>query len=308
MKLHEGDVERFWVRGLRSLPDGQPCYLLDGPDGFSTLLPEKYYRNYGIETGRPMECKISRINCNGKVFLEPMHPVYSIGMSYEFNILERQLFSDNECEFTAIAIKDSSSDIHLVVMPGKFENEYISCRVHSIRKGQIKLVTDSSDVHRDASDDHGLILPFRCAGVFRISETEAYHVFHYQKLRFAFLSFRYFLPNQFKPGSLTDMMACYSKRNQGIQLEPIHPMYQPSMVYPFRYDSIVEDHDILRGFKRFIRVKDAEENFYNVPVMGLKYKGFTPGQSVYCRVRSYRNGKPIFEIDQLLISKSFQGK
>jgi hypothetical protein len=57
------------------------------------LLPVEPYNNYCIGGNSTIECRIDKINCSGKVFLEPRHPVYIEGETYDF-IVHRASIKD----------------------------------------------------------------------------------------------------------------------------------------------------------------------------------------------------------------------
>ena len=55
-------------------------------NGLKHLIPADYYKDYGIRAGETVKCRLDRINCLGRFFFEPEHPVYKRGNTYEFNL------------------------------------------------------------------------------------------------------------------------------------------------------------------------------------------------------------------------------
>lgn len=302
IKLMEGDTAEFEIIGLRTLPDDQICYLLRGPDGFSSLLPQKYFKQYGFETGKSIVCTVDRINCNGRIFLEPQHPIYSAGQYYPFKIINRRSFNSSMGVHTFLALFDDFNHIHVVCVDGIYDKDEIEYKVQSIHKGRLYLESSPfnySDTPDFVSDK---LIVFEKTGVMHVDNYSVFHLFINDRGGYTSLSFKYFHENRFFEGEKVPMLMRFSNRSKQIHYEPILPHFLPDRIYPFRFVEIIEDHDILRGHKRFIRVKDEFSTLYDVPAMGLNTKKLNQGQQVCCRIRSYRNGIPVPEIDQALLS------
>lgn len=86
-RLKEGGIYPFQISGLIRLPDSTEHFVLIDPNGVKHLLERKHYLNYRFETGQMISCRIDKINCNGKFFIEPLHPFYRIGNRYQFKVL-----------------------------------------------------------------------------------------------------------------------------------------------------------------------------------------------------------------------------
>ena len=88
MKLQEGEVHLFQVLKAVSIAGEGDFFQLRHPSGRRLLLSASRYNNHGIKPGSNIECKIDKVTCTGKVFLEPKHPVYSEGNTYPFDVIE----------------------------------------------------------------------------------------------------------------------------------------------------------------------------------------------------------------------------
>lgn len=89
MKLKEGEVYRFQVLKTVSIPDQGVFFQLRHPSsGRRLLLSASRYSNYGIEPGSIINCKVEKVSCTGKVYLEPKHPLYIEGNTYPFDIIK----------------------------------------------------------------------------------------------------------------------------------------------------------------------------------------------------------------------------
>jgi hypothetical protein len=85
-RLTEGDTHPFAILKVISLGEGEDWFVLQDPLGYKILMPQWYYRDYGFEPGQTISCRIDKINCNGRMFLEPRHPHYEEGQAYSFEV------------------------------------------------------------------------------------------------------------------------------------------------------------------------------------------------------------------------------
>lgn len=83
-RLREGKVYPFRITGRIELPEGDKYFVLSDPNLVKHLLAEKYYENYCFEPGQLIDCRVDKINCNGKIYIEPLHPFYRLGKKYSF--------------------------------------------------------------------------------------------------------------------------------------------------------------------------------------------------------------------------------
>jgi hypothetical protein len=145
-RLEEGKHYLFQVIGQVILQDEQSYFILEDPYKIRHLLPAWFYKNYGIEAGKSINCKVDKINCTGRVYLEPEHPYYVEGKFYSFPILH--LTNHPHKVKISIIVTDIFENEISVAYPkdivnGKIENREavnISCKVANIRKGKPILI------------------------------------------------------------------------------------------------------------------------------------------------------------------------
>jgi len=83
--LIPGEIYNFWIIKKIKLPDGNNYFVMRDPYGEKHLLPSKYYDYYNIYPQSYYLCKIDKVNCQGRLFFEPVHPIYIIGNEYFFS-------------------------------------------------------------------------------------------------------------------------------------------------------------------------------------------------------------------------------
>ncbi len=137
IKLTEGEWFTFRIHNLLQLQDNEWYYILEDINGLKHFMPAGYYESYGLKTGDEILCKVDRINCTGRVFLEPQHPEYKAGEVYNFTI-EETTNIDTENAVTVKDILGNSIEVQLFddINSGvRYENQ-VRCLVKSIKKGK----------------------------------------------------------------------------------------------------------------------------------------------------------------------------
>jgi len=134
--LAEGQSFPFKICKHLQLQDGEWYYILQDVNGFKHFLPSEFYRDYSLSIGDEIICRIDKINCTGRIFLEPKHPFYQEGENYLFSIAK-----PSDCDNTqVIYVHDMYRNciqvpIYEKLKPELFETNEIWCHVKTIRKG-----------------------------------------------------------------------------------------------------------------------------------------------------------------------------
>lgn len=89
--IEEGKYYFFEVVNELSFSKKENYFILKDIFKRKHLLNKKFYMNYKIEIGKKIECKVDKINCQGRVFLEPKNPFYNIGDFGNFNFIEKKI-------------------------------------------------------------------------------------------------------------------------------------------------------------------------------------------------------------------------
>jgi hypothetical protein len=136
IKIEEGNVLFFKVLNIVTLQDNRDYYILEDQNSVKHFIDAEMYANYGIEVGSKIECKVDKINCTGRIILEPIHPIYCEGQSYFFNLVSAQetragiRLTIADIFQNKIELNVPSSLMH------SFEQEnFIKCKVIHLKKG-----------------------------------------------------------------------------------------------------------------------------------------------------------------------------
>jgi hypothetical protein len=138
-KLEEGNSYLFKVYGMVTLQDDRVYLILEDPYSIRHLLPSWYFNRYGIQQGQTITCIVDKINCTGRVYLEPEHPYYTIGSVYEFQL--RTVQRNEQRKKAKLILTDIFENETEVDCPWEFAGaidnyQYISCTVMGLRKGK----------------------------------------------------------------------------------------------------------------------------------------------------------------------------
>lgn len=142
-KLEEGKTYRFLVDKLLSLHDANYFVLIDEWNN-KHLLPQKYYIHYPIEVGKQINCYVNKINCNGKIFLEPVHPIYKIGDIDIFTLTkleERIKQKSKELYYVALAKNEKTNKAAVLNYTDSHHTMPFNakCEVIKIKKAEVLL-------------------------------------------------------------------------------------------------------------------------------------------------------------------------
>jgi len=138
--LSEGNLFPFRILNLIQLQDNAWYYVLQDINGLKHFMPAKYYNNYGFKIGNEILCKIDKVNCTGRIFLEPENPYYKEGEIYYFEVLS---YSEKENEKRMFVREKSGNSIEVLIYDNKFidliDGNKVRCLVKSIQKGEPEL-------------------------------------------------------------------------------------------------------------------------------------------------------------------------
>jgi hypothetical protein len=115
------------------LEDDNRYMVLEDIYGMRHFLEHECFKSYNLVETSDIECRVEKINCTGRIYLEPVHPFYRLGSEYRFNvssIIETEegiLLSVHDCFNNMLNIKITDQN-NLV-------DKNIVARIESIKKG-----------------------------------------------------------------------------------------------------------------------------------------------------------------------------
>lgn len=290
MKLKEGKSYRFKNLKTVFLPDGEENIILEGPDGLKYLLPVANYSNYSLSEKSEFKCRIDRINCTGKVFLEPEHPFYKEGLEYEFIVANTpDLRADEGKGIVSIVGTDGSS---FEVPVSLLENapdpgSRIKLPVKRISKGKL-FFTELRNEEKLVSLPEGGRFEFRITGTVTGKDMEEYYTVTDTYGGEHLLKRRYYRDYGFSNGSVFRGTILRSGPEKQLKIEPDNPWYRTGDILDLTVTSVCSS-PVGDGY-----MVDACDRYGTVHRLECKIK--PQGNSLRSRVIRLKKGKPLLVI------------
>jgi len=135
--LSEGEWLTFKIHNLVQLQDDAWYFVLQDINGLKHFLPAENYKSYGFKTGDKITCKIDKINCTGRIYLEPKHPCYSEGEIYYFDVLNDPNPRQKDVWILRDILGNSIEvNVNSIINIDINEEKKVRCIVKSIKKGR----------------------------------------------------------------------------------------------------------------------------------------------------------------------------
>jgi len=143
-KLFEGETYAFDFIKLVPLSDHMNYMLMEDPYGIRHLVPYEFYLRYNLQPGDVVHCRVDKINCTGRVYLEPAHPQYQTGSVERFSYVgisqEKQKDGDKDTEYSVLVVADIFGNEIRVDMPAGYSVEPVNgsvlCKIEGFKKGK----------------------------------------------------------------------------------------------------------------------------------------------------------------------------
>ncbi len=142
--LEEGRKYCFRVLKVITLHDNNKYFVIESEYKNKYLLNCALYKNYDIETGTTIRCKVDKINCSGRTFLEPEHPYLTENKEYVFEIkrVEELIDDEGENEQTLI-VTDSYNRIYTAILDNYIDTvhlgRFVKAKLKKISKARLYL-------------------------------------------------------------------------------------------------------------------------------------------------------------------------
>jgi hypothetical protein len=285
-RLKEGEEYEFRVEKKLSSPGSLDKFILTGPNEKKYLLPADIYRNYRIRRGMIIKCRVDKINCKGEYFLEPKHPYYSEGRSYEFNVSMHDIRTDSSGnELNVYMVRDVYGN--LVPVPCKNFPELgspVKLTIERISKGRIFLYQKHFKI-KSGTLKPGRLYDFRVEKTAIGIDGEEYFILIDVTGDTHTISKSDYEYYGFRPGdTIKGKVVKYTKSGKRI-IEPVNPFYKAGRFIALKVtgyrqntinDSFTVDLTDKFGIDHCIESKTLPEK-----------------ESVRCRIKMIRKGKPL---------------
>ena len=286
----EGDMHEFIVGKQVVAPDNVKHFMLSGPDKRKFLLPAGQYHHYNIVPGHKLVCRIDKINCKGEIFLEPVNPWYSEGEIYSFEVTGVEMRSDQTGrKVRTVIVSDRSGNEIAVENSGRIPDpgSRIKLLVERISKGRL-ILRRAHAIGKKTELLPGKEYEFVVENISKgINNYDVYVVTDTFGKKHT-IPKKYYESYGIKPGTKFTGKVVKYRSDGGMIIEPENPYYRMGALFEMK----------ITGFSRNI-----DDDLYTLDVVDefrhshcIKVSVIPDGETIRCRVRMIRKGKPLLEL------------
>jgi hypothetical protein len=293
--FEEGQTYPFKVGGKILLPPDDEEYLvLQSYFGSKHLLKYNEYQDYGLVKNIGVNCRIDKISCSGRIYLEPEHKDYKEGNIYGFKMLgfEEILNSEEKAE-RFLRLEDLNGHTAFVNIgehtPRDFSDQ-VFCRVDRIKKGKLYLSLSQTDLLVSKLET-GKTYEFLITGLVTLAEDEEYYVLLDEFEELHYMRKKYFEDYGFTEGDTIKCNLLGKPKLFRHYLEPEHPFYRIGESYDFFVSGTDVHTDEFGKQIAKLMVRDGSGKEYFADCDELISKVPKTGMAVKCRVDSIRMSK-----------------
>jgi hypothetical protein len=290
VKIKEGNTYPFQITGIVNLPDGTEYFTLSDPNNVKHLLEKRHYHHYCFEIGQSISCRIDKINCNGKIYIEPLHPYYRLGKAYDFPVLKIERSGNGKDAQVAVLEDVFCNEIRLSVnyFPELLEvGQLLKLKVVRIKKGLVYL--SEPGFNREYS---GMILgmeyPFTLKDFIDLQGDRSYFILTSGGNSLYKLRYKYYEKYGLNVGQIVSCR--FIRSGKEFLLEPRHPLYQINGNYEFEIAGEETIKDYPAGERKVYLLRNDFGKSIMVPAEQIKSKQISDGK-LYCKVRDIRKGR-----------------
>lgn len=299
-KFTEGEVHPFIVSGFTEIPGtDESFFILINPFGGKHLLKSIHYKHYNIQVNQTINCKIDKINCSGKIYLEPENPIYKEGNIYEFEFVKTTNQTNSVGEEEKVAIVQDQFGIEQkcsLTEDYNLENltKTIQCKVLRIKKGELFLAIPESDEQKN-SLKIGKKYCFKVRDIKPLENNLDYYILKDDFDNSYSLKKDMYKHYEFVEGQNVECTVTKFHTDGHLKIEPVHPHYKIGKKYLFNYLKTIEEKDPLGKPEFVILVKDI----YGIETKvrsSLDYLKTDFPEKIKCKVEGIRKGKAILSL------------
>jgi len=295
MKFEKGTWYSFSIIGKTNILEKGEHYILSHESGRKMLLNAEYYVKYNLTIGQTIQCRVDKVNCTGQVFLEPNHPYYTEGETYDFILL--RIFSTDDSFYNA-TVSDffaNELDVYLNHPDDFYPNQLVSLQVIQIKKGLPILSQSTIDKNKHFEDNAEIKLIVKKIAKHN---SEDYYILCQGAQVMSKIKVKHYKDYGFDVGDDIVCNILGKEGNERLIVEPKSPFYQIGGVYLFTKQSIEEYINLEGAIKKVIVVLDLSGKKCGVEIS--EYEAFSQhknGLTIKCKVIGFRKGRPQLEID-----------
>ncbi len=299
-KFNEGEDYLFKVTGYTEIPGtNESFFILTNPFGGKHLLKAIHYAHYNLKIDQEINCKIDKINCSGKIYLEPENPLYKEGKEYNFEFIKiiDHINSVGENEKAAV-VKDQFGEEIICSLPKDCQLssniKNLQCKVLRIKKGELFLSVPESKSHINKLKI-GEKYWFIVSDIKSLENNVDHYILKDDKENLYSLKKDMYQHYGFQTGQKIECTVTKYNTDGHLKIEPVHPYYTIGEIYSFKYLKTIHEMDPLGNHENVLIVEDifGVETKVRSQYISSKYQ---PKEKINCKVDGIRKGKAILSL------------
>ena len=295
-RLTEGQTYPFRILKSVSLGPEDNWFVMQDPLGYKILMPKGFYEDYGFEAGQVIRCRVDKINCNGRMFLEPHHPFYAEGNVYHFEVVgkakQQNILGEDEWLFR---VKDRIGKLWDVRTWSRklweSDPKVLPCLLERIKKGKLFLRIEGDHLSKPLLKT-GKKYPFTIVDE-KINPRDgfSYFILLDEQVHKHLLKKKYYTHYRLKKGMRIQCRVDKFTSEGFFFLEPEHPCYQEGKRYNFKVHRL-EELVFSDGFRQKVLVLlDCFDEEVKVHVEDQQAEMLGERESVSCHVDRIRKSR-----------------
>lgn len=237
-KLEQGQSYPFIISDLIELPTDQKYYKLIDPNGVKHLLEAVPYLNYNFEFGKTIDCRIDKINCTGKIFIEPEHPYYTLNGIYKFPFLRygKNRVDSHPGSINAYFLDAMGNEVEIPsneILSELKQGDLYEFQVIRIKKGKVYISSlNDRDTYKELKIGKEYL--FTVDRIQNYAEKYTYYILKGPSGDEFKLRTKFYVNYGINIGKTISCRLLADKDE--LYLEPKHPQYEPGKTYEFEID------------------------------------------------------------------------
>jgi len=288
--MNPGDVLNVLLKKQIEISETECFWVAETTHGERFLIDSLQYTNYGFSVGQRINVTVDKINCSGKVFVEPDHPVYKRGQFYTFKVDSIISKTENEYSLLVEDVFGNKIPIQYHVENGSPDPIEIELLIIGLRKAKPVLL---DPVLKDKT-------PFTENEIFSFNvldkvlvENEAFFQLEDEYGRIHLLPAKYYEKYPITIGKPLDCYIVRIGQNAELSLEPVHPLFHLGYELELNFVGPYSGSAYIGSKHKLYLLHDDEGNEFFMSIRFMEGKQIPP--RLRCRIEKLKKGQPLVE-------------
>lgn len=297
--LKEYEWYNFKIHKEISISEDESYYIITDPNEYKHLLVKDYYLNYDFKIGDVVPCRIDKINCSGKIYLEPEHPFYKEGNVYDFPIKERKsIFNILHEKVDVVVVSDCYNHDIEVAADGISEvDKTINCVVTQIKKGKL-FISPTKGIKAIHGLKEGDWFFANISERFTAENGHDYYILRDKSNHIFYLETTYYENYNLQIGENIYCKIVKIRSHWDYVLEPKNPHYVEGNSYDFVINSKQIDLNYKGENVYLFVIHDFFDIPANVEASEQEYASKSVGETINCKVDRIKKSKLLLSINR----------